>query len=493
MIPILRKEKETFIQRNPNADKFAWQRMVSLKFDTMYCKSKMVDNGQGEIVGIAHDAFDVKAIKMELQELKALDRSEEELSEDGDSSDSADKQTPKFNLTRQFQVFMATTWSPHDTSGHSYIQEFVVARYGLKTVSSEFLIPTILDLVNILWMYGFITIDIVGDGASENRTTFKYFANISSKELLSKYFTADQLKGLPLEFNIAFKHPVQELSDAGMIIVIGGEMPHWVKKFRNALDNKKKKLTFRGQTFCLGDLKEMWEAIGDADVSDSCKVRLFKFTMEHFTLNSFNKMRVFLAVQIPSLTMIEMIEYACDAPESEYCIGDYSSVIDIFRRVNRLVDIMNGKNSHGGKILDVEQINSPTHRHLEELLSILRLFEEWKRESGKAKKKFITKETYEDLCWMVFGTVTLACTYLKSDGSNKMDQGRSGTDPLEHFFCKVRRKNPNGGEQDCRESTSTISAGTGGSHLFSRSGGQNTAKSHVDPRDYFRPMHKMNK
>ena len=52
-------------------------------------------------------------------------------------------------------------------------------------------------------------------------------------------------------------------------------------------------------------------------------------------------------------------------------------------------------------------------------------------------KKFITQESYEDLCWMVFGTAGVACTYLDKNWRLKMHQGRSGSDVCEHFFAKI--------------------------------------------------------
>lgn len=181
--------------------------------------------------------------------------------------------------------------------------EFIVARYGLKSVDTEFLIPTIKELILALCHYGFIVNDIVGDGASENRSTFKLLATITAREILSKHFDATYLKDLPLHIKVAFEYPCKHLADQGVLVFIDGEMPHWAKKFRNALDNKKRNLTFRGKSFCLNNLYEVWVASGDGDVSNGCFVRKYKFGAEHFQLNSYNKMSVFLAVQIMSLTM----------------------------------------------------------------------------------------------------------------------------------------------------------------------------------------------
>jgi hypothetical protein len=252
-------------------------------------KGRMVDNGQGEIVGIAHDAHCPNVLEKELEELKALDRSEEEL-EDG----AASKEVKLPELAKHFQVFVASTWSPTTSSGRRSKHEFIVARYGLKSVDTEFLIPTIKELILALYHYGFIVNDIVGDGASENRSTFKLLCTITAKDILSKHFDAAYLKDLPLSTKIAFKHPCKHLADQGYIIFIGGEMPHWAKKFRNALDSKKRNLTFRGKSFYLNDLYDVWVATGDGDVSGGCFARKYKFGAEHFQLNSYNKMRVFL-------------------------------------------------------------------------------------------------------------------------------------------------------------------------------------------------------
>jgi hypothetical protein len=86
---------------------------------------------------------------------------------------------------------------------------------------------------------------------------------------------------------------------------------------------------------------------------------------------------------------------------------------------------------------------------------------------------------------MVFGLVGMCSTYLKENKSCVCHQGRSGSDPLEHLFCKVRGKNSNPNEQQARESISTLGYGNHTSHLFSRSGGQNAAKAGIEASDYF--------
>ena len=137
-------------------------------------------------------------------------------------------------------------------------------------------------------------------------------------------------------------------------------MPHWVKKFRNATDSKKRELIFRGKVFSLKILEEIWSKLGDGDISSRCDVRRYKVGKEHFKLNSYNKMRVFLAVQIPSQTTIKMAND--DGGKKE----DYAGMLELFEKVDWLVDIINVTKRERR----VEYINCPRHKYLYELFSI---------------------------------------------------------------------------------------------------------------------------
>ena len=73
-------------------------------------------------------------------------------------------------------------------------------------------------------------------------------------------------------------------------IVIGGEMPHWVRKFRNAFDNDGRELTFCGIIMELQTLYEIWLASGYADVTGGASLRKYKFTHDYFKLDAYLKM-----------------------------------------------------------------------------------------------------------------------------------------------------------------------------------------------------------
>ncbi|KAL7527937.1 hypothetical protein ACHAXR_003152, partial [Thalassiosira sp. AJA248-18] len=439
----VKRARSVYIQKNPGAGRFDFSRHTIIALDAMHTKGRFgVSRNTNELVGVADDAFDTNVIANELKELE----------KNSEVEDESKMKLP--GIAKHFLVFIATTWTPKGKI------QFLVARYGLPTITSSFLVRELNVAINTLGLYGFIVDTIAGDGASENRRTWKSLATISARDILGKHWTEEELKDLPLDFKIGFPHPHPMYSDK-VTIIIGGEMPHWVKKFRNAFQNESRDLHFRGKQMKLGMLYEIWKASGDADLMGGAAVRLYKFTHDHFNLNSYSKMRVFLAVQVSSQTMIQMIKDHCDCVENLADIEEFAPIIELFDKVDRLVDIMNGSNQKKGKVRNVQLINHPKHGHISELFDILRVFEEWKNEVGGDTKKFITNYTYEDLVWMVFGVAATACLYLKEDGIDAMHQGRSGSDVCEHFFSMIRYINSNPTGQQAREGASTVSGGIG--------------------------------
>lgn len=331
-----------------------------------------------------------------------------------------------------------------------------------------------------LAVYGWIMDTIVGDGASENRSAFKKLATISAHEIFDRRFPPEVLDGLPLAFKIGFEHP-SPMYRKNVTIVIGGEMPHWVKKFRNAFDNKSRTLIYRKKEMNLSMIYDVWRASGDSDVFAGSFVRKYNKTHDHFNLNAYLKMRVFLAVQIPSQNTITMLKAESGNDEQ------YAPMIELFEAVDRLVDIMNGTGYKNGKNKNVGLINTPTHHHMIELFGILQTFEGWKLECGGFTKAFITQQTYEDLVWMVFGVVAIGSLYLDEDGKHTMHQGRSGSDVCEHFFAMIRYINSNPTMQQCREGASRAASNVSSS-MFSKKAGSNAAGATTEAADYFAPL-----
>ena len=150
---------------------------------------------------------------------------------------------------------------------------------------------------------------------------------------------------------------------------------------------------------------------------------------------------------------------------------------------------MNGSAYKNGKHKDVELINSPDHKHIEELFDILRLFEEWKKETKGSPSKFITSYTYEDLVWMVFGVAAVARLYLNADKSVAMHQGRSGSDVCEHFFALIRYINQNPTMKQCIDGGSRVaSRNMMQVNMFSFDSKANAGQAPVESANYFVPV-----
>lgn len=121
---------------------------------------------------------------------------------------------------------------------------------------------------------------------------------------------------------------------------------------------------------------------------------------------------------------------------------EYRGMLKISDKMDRLEDICNARSCNeitkSQTARDTYKIDCPKHKHLTELFDILRLFEEWKMEAGGFNKHFITKQTYEDLQWTVYGIAGVAVEFLEEDGSKQFDQEVSGSDCCEHFFTSIK-------------------------------------------------------
>ena len=132
----------------------------------------------------------------------------------------------------------------------------------------------------------------------------------------------------------------------------------------------------------------------------------------------------------------------------ERMVKEYSSLMLVVEKLNRLIDIWNHPDSKG-----MVTIDCPEHEYIEELESILILFSDW-REQAKAANNpwlFLSSEIYNDLCWIVYGIKGVALYYLETKKRWSMVQGRGGADDVEHAFAHQRSKNSNPTISDCNQ------------------------------------------
>ena len=431
---IVSGEKET-LKREIAANEWdaefeEWRRHGCLSYDSAKCRDKVIYNFHtGELMGFAHDAFDRNIIEEEWKHAVAKASAAVK-----DKKQSAKKAlTPK--LAKHFLLFYFTSWEAKAEK-----TQMCVARYGMDTISGTWLATEIRKIVATLDVYGFIVDSITADGASENRSCNNQLATLTVASLLT--LTDEQAAKLPTDKKIAFPHP----SHDGITIFIWSDMPHWTKKFVNALErtdfpDSDSNLNFNGQPLSLQMLWQVWQNEGGAA---GWGLRTNKFTAEHFEKDSYSRMRVYLAVQVVSMTMCNLIDNQLSAEKLNAQL--YGPLRRIIEKVDRLVDIFNGTKENKQKVpKGCENVNSPSHDHLGEVLDILALFNEWRLEA-KAKNNanlFIPYTSFDDLCSMIFGLVGVAQMYLKNDCSHTMVQRHGNTDVLEHCFAHIRQRESN--------------------------------------------------
>ena len=129
-----------------------------------------------------------------------------------------------------------------------------------------------------------------------------------------------------------------------------------------------------------------------------------------------------------------------------------------------------------------------------ELLKTLQLLEQWRKECGGYNNKFITWQTHEDLRWLVFGIVGYAALYLKNDGSEVADQGRFGSDSMEHLFALIRAGNSNPTNEQANQELSRVGANNAvlEANMFRRKG-TNTGGAQVSLSSYVADLPTKNK
>lgn len=408
-----------------------WLRHGILAYDSAKCRDKLIYNFHtGELMGCAHDAFDINIIR---EEWKAVSLKAEQNGAKRQKTNK--KKVGRPQLAKHFLLFYFTSWE-----AKSRKTQMCVARYGMESITSSWLANTIRKIIVTLEVYGFLVDSVVADGASENRGCNNQLATLSVGELLE--LTPEQREKLPIKKKIAFVHPTRD----DVTVFIWSDMPHWAKKFVNALERtdmpeSKTNLMFRGKPLSLKMLETVWENDGGAE---GASVRTNRLSREHFHKDSFSRMRVYLAVQVMSMSMCRMID---DQVADKMLDKDqYAPLREIIGKVDRLVDVFNGtKENKQKEDKGCENLNAPNHRHVTESLDILTLFCEWKAEAQALEDSstFMPYTSFDDLCSMVFGLVGMAQKYLHQDGSRTMVQRRGNTDVLEHAFAHLRARERN--------------------------------------------------
>jgi len=512
-----------FDAKFPGADMMHWSRKGILAFDAMYHRDGLcLDYHTLEVVGYTEEFWSESVVRSQLKNLAA--QADSDAGDDaatattgpgdagGDtatavavadadqsakaSADDEEDESHGFpGLGKQYLVFYFTTWDK------DYKSSFLAARYSLRSISGDTMLDKINEVTIGLALYGFIVTSTGEDGASENRSALKALGTISVKEYFKNHAPKSAkeklgpdiwavLEAMP-DVPMAYRHPIYD----EVLIFIGGDMPHCIKKVVNTLERSgwahhDRNLRRNGQKMSLKMLEKCWVASGESSLDGGVSLRKYVKSWQHFIKCSYSRLRVSLSVQITSQDSVKCIKDNCDKDLGGLEL--YSPLIELLEKMDRLIDIINCTRMNRGSFKGCEPINEPFHKHVIELLNILKYLYEWKKECGGYTHKFLTQETYEDLQWTILGVIGNAMHYLDEDKSCAMYQARSGSDVCEHAFSLIRSKNVNPTAAACRQASARSSSASD-AHLFRFQSGANSGGCKRKATDYLAPVPKKSK
>lgn len=334
------------------------------------------------------------------------------------------------NIASEFLVFKATICDP------SISYSVVLAKQSCSSIHPSRLLRIFRGIVIGLAAEDIEVIIVCGDGARENVIFFDTLSTESIDSIIS-----DTTRALFQQFdleamtnnNIAMIDPINNEP-----IFFVEDMPHIVKRIVNAMDRsssdrQSRDMKYGDKSLNLGLIKTIWKASGGL----SNELKASRLTMKHFVKDNFSRMRVYLAVQVLSNSVVELIIKVRDDEDvklpfhKEY----YNPLIQIATHVNKLVDIINGRDrADFRKESGVEIITS--------LLKILKWFDEWKKLNDRCKeldeKNFLPEDTWIGIKRMILGYICLIDHYCIGQGLVICPR-RTLSDVCEHLFSMMRR------------------------------------------------------
>jgi hypothetical protein len=384
-------------------------RVVVLAFDSMHLKSGMGFNGNSLVIEGFGDDF--ANPNLFVSEFKTLVK------------DSKVKDLPQ--LSKHYLAFFATS-SDRSISN-------IVARYCLTAITGDWLAQEFFNIVAQLAFAGFMVKGAVADGASENRK----FLRLVFDQLCKQYLSSCGKK-LPVIRNWTW-HPC----DDKVKMYFMGDFSHIAKRVRNCMDasspnsGQDRDMMLDGYPVRLSMLEAAWLCV---DGKRGSSLNMSPLTMNHYNLDTFLKMRTFLAVQVLSQTQIGVVREYCRREEGTTpgITLQYSSLIKVCDKMDELIDICNGtdRSSRTGPKKGNPEVKSMKDDVIPAMLDILFFFSEWKAQAGKEKQHFVTDEVWTDLQTLILGTVSIVDDCSEMYGGDYVLHMRSlQQDVVENHFC----------------------------------------------------------
>jgi hypothetical protein len=186
----------------------------------------------------------------------------------------------------------------------------IVACHNLTDLLPSTIEKLMENTMRVLCYSGFEAYQVVGDGAKENASYFKAFADGFAADYIPEELRA-QYEGNKYLMPLAMRHPC-----SCRPVFFLEDMPYVIKRIVNALERsslKKEKRDLRyseKQPMTLRMIQLVWEAIKGA----SLNMNGYGLTKEHFIKDAYSRMRVKLSMQVLSNKAYRMMVKALNDP-----------------------------------------------------------------------------------------------------------------------------------------------------------------------------------
>jgi hypothetical protein len=320
----------------------------------------------------------------------------------------------------------------------------IVACHNLTDLLPSTIEKLMENTMRVLCYSGFEAYQVVGDGAKENASYFKAFADGFAADYIPEELRA-QYEGNEYLMPLAMRHPC-----SCRPVFFLEDMPHVIKRIVNALERsslKKEKQDLRyseKQPMTLRMIQLVWEAIKGA----SLNMNGYGLTKEHFIKDAYSRMRVKLSMQVLSNKAYRMMVKALNDPmiqstvRSKYKLyhTQFYRLQQLMVHVNNLVDIVNGVVAKTGQRAAVNFTPETGLFIQKALLEILEFFSKWEKSVLDNPKlgehQFLADETWTGIKRMILsyvGTIQYYVIGLKHTIVPK----RTTSDPLRELLCKM--------------------------------------------------------
>ena len=389
------------------------------------------------IIGVGYDINQTRIIGVDPQ--LSFDVISNEFKKAADESDdnSTEEASPildKIKLCKQHIVMKFTPMSSDIKSSG-----FIIASESVSSVTPARLSNMVLTAIKTLYMYHFSVCVIVSDGATENNSLFDGLSTFSTENMLPSDLKS-KFKDVNFEYKCVRKHPISH-----DLIFLIADMPHLVKKIVNALEmsslkKSKRNMEFDGCPLNCKMIQDIWRK-----TNEGCHHRLMetKLSEKHFNKDGFSRMNVSLATQLLSSSVASMMEAAIkDVNISRHLRlkpWQYRHIINLSRKVDRLVDICNGRSRNHEKtgLFNTESGLEMQH----DLLEILEYFSIWNsslKKKDKSDNCFLPNQTWKSIQSLILGLVGCIQLYVIENGESFVPR-RTNTDTIEHHFGNSRQ------------------------------------------------------